>query len=318
MHIARHEAWRLDYRANRYLRDLTDLDVLARAGHIATNLLTHSSDGRLAVKPLDADSTWMQRYTHVLEELVIRCIDSRNQEIVNAMNSPIPKSPKVIKALKKLANRNWPKPIIAKFGKREYTSELLLYGRGRISLASTYNDTSLGYARADDESHVTGCIDPSNAHRFMVGIQEGNGIQGFDVDVPYLGSVSVEVSAKTPFYICCLAEAIDPRLFDDFSDADSCVIITDPDHFKRRLVATIAEQLPGWRSLSGAIVYFDPFFCRAHNMVPHFWKHFRYSYQKEHRLVWHPPTIHNGSAPVPDHIYFDLGPLTNCAEFFWL
>lgn len=115
-----------------------------------------------------------------------------------------------------------------------------------------------------------------------------------------------------------MAEGVDPRLFDDFPDADTCVVVTRPDHFKRRIEHAIAARLPGWKLLAGPVIYFDPFFCRPHEMVPHFWKHFRFSHQKEHRLVWLPPTPSSVDAHVVDHIYFDVGPLTDCTKLVWL
>jgi hypothetical protein len=144
--MRRHEAWRFEYRANRYMRDLTDENLMARAGHFMTNLAVHSTDGRLAMKPvdLDGDSSGVQRYTHVLEEMTIRATDYRDDRILKAMKPPQPKSPKVMKALEKLAGRQWPERILVKFGKRRYMADLLLGGQGRISLASTYKDESLG------------------------------------------------------------------------------------------------------------------------------------------------------------------------------
>jgi hypothetical protein len=91
--IKRHEAWRLEYRANRYMRDLSSADLMARAGHFMTNCFAHSSDGRLATKPVDleGDSCGSQRFTHVLEELAVRGMHYRDENIVKAMNVPQPK-----------------------------------------------------------------------------------------------------------------------------------------------------------------------------------------------------------------------------------
>ena len=90
-------------------------------------------------------------------------------------------------------------------------------------------------------------------------------------------------------------------------------------YFKTRLVRAIAGEIPGWRAMDRSIIYIDPFFSRIHQLVPHFCKHFRFEYQKEYRMLWIPPetdqtSFHKG----PDHIYFDLGPLTDCAELIWL
>lgn len=285
--MKRHEAWRLEYRANRYMRDLNSEELFARAGHLITNALVHSGDGRIAMKPvdLDGDSSGIQRFTHVLEEMDLRGIDHRDTRVIEAMKAPQPKSAKVMRAFETLVGRKWPENILVKFGKRRYMAELLMDGRGRISPAKSYNDESLGYARADDESCVSAFIDPADSHRFMAVKHESSRSVGLDINVPYLGSVPIQVQANTDFYVYCMAESADARLFDDFVDADACVVITRPDDFKARIQNAISTQLPGWKFIAGPVIYFDPFFCRVHQMVPHFWKHFRFSYQKEHRLV---------------------------------
>jgi hypothetical protein len=108
-------------------------------------------------------------------------------------------------------------------------------------------------------------------------------------------------------------------LFDDFADADTCVVITRPDEFKVRVQNAVSAQLPGWKFIAGPVIYFDPFFCHVHQMVPHFWKHFRFGYQREHRLLWLPPTPINDSANRNlDHIWFEVGSLTDCAKLIWL
>ncbi len=319
--VKRHESWRLEYRANRYLRDLEVAELLARAGHFLTNILVHSADGRIAMKPtdLERDSSGMQRFTHVLEEMVVRGIDHRDSRVIQAMKAPKPKSAKVMRALKALVNRKWPEKIIVKFGKRRHMAELLLEGRGRVSPATSYKDESLGYARVDDEASISAFVDPSDSHRFMALKHESGGSVGLNIDVPYLGSFPITIQANTDFYVYCLGESIDVRLFDDFDNADACVVITQPEEFKARVQNAVSKQLSGWQFVAEPVIYFDPFFCRVHQMVPQFWKHFRFSYQNEYRLVWLPPMPEDQWAfKKLDHIWFDVGPLTDCAKLIWL
>jgi hypothetical protein len=192
-------------------------------------------------------------------------------------------------------------------------AKLLLEGKGRISRATFYKDSSLGRARADDESVVRAYVHPTDAHRLMGRGEEGHRRFSVDLQVPYHGSVPMDLVATTDFYVYCLAESCDLRLFDDFK-ADTCVLIKEPETFKKRLEEAIAGLLPDWKYLAGPVIYFDPFFARPHQMAPQFFKHFRYSYQKEHRLCWLPLSSHR----APDHVYFDVGPLTDCAELIWL
>ncbi len=258
-----------------------------------TNLFTHAPDGRASMKPIQQDSSSAERFTHVLEEISIRGMDYKQPKILEAMSVPQPKSPRVMRGLDILSrNRRkpWPEHILVKFGKRKYMAELLLAGKGRVSRGGFYKDESLGRARADNEGHVAAYLHPQDAHRFMGIHSEPNGSFGQDLSVPYLGSVEIQIQANTDFYVYCLAEAPDVRMFDDF-DADSCLVITRPEEFKTRIRAAISPKLSGWKFIAGPVIYFDPFFSHVHEMVPHFWKHFRFGYQKEHRMLWLPPLL---------------------------
>jgi hypothetical protein len=120
-----------------------------------------------------------------------------------------------------------------------------------------------------------------------------------------------------------MAESCDARMFDDFttptSDVDTCVVVTRPDEFKRRIREAIASKLPSWKLLDSSVLYGDSFFSRAHQLVPHMCKHFRFEYQKEYRLLWLPPQSERSTNSIPpEYVYFDLGPLTDCARLVWL
>jgi len=322
--IERHKAWRLQYRKERYLRDISDGELFERAGDLMTVSLGHSEDGKIALGPANEDRSKMERFTHVLEEFVIRGIHSRQPGIIEALQAPKPGSPKVRRALQALSAKCLPNPILVKFGERKHMASLFLEGKGRISLAKTYNDRSLGRARADDESQIGAYVHPMDAHRLMaVEHYTDGGSRGADVNVPYLGSMKVSLQAKTDFYVYCMAECCNARMFDDFtspnSDVDTCVIVTRPEEFKARIREAIAARLPGWKPFDSPVVYVDPFFSRVHQLIPEFCKHFRYEYQKEYRLLWLPPGPDRAEMPIPpDHVYFDLGPLTDCAKVIWV
>jgi hypothetical protein len=52
-----------------------------------------------------------------------------------------------------------------------------------------------------------------------------------------------------------MAESTDARLFDNFPDADACVVITRPDEFKVRIRSAVSTQLPGWKLLARPVIY---------------------------------------------------------------
>ena len=194
---------------------------------------------------------------------------------------------------------------------------LLLEGRGRISRASFYCDPSLGRARADNEARVAAYVHPIDAHRFMGVRQDANGTSAVDLNVPYLGNTLVELQATTDFYVYCLAEACEARMFEDFDE--TCVVITRPEEFTSQVQNAVNTQLPGWTFIAAPVVYFDPFFARPHQMAVQLFKHFRFSYQQEHRFLWVPPSPEEAALiESRDHIHFEIGSLTAYAEMIWL
>src|ERR1035441_1609425 len=158
--IERGRLWRLQYRADRYMRHLSNDELFVRAGDLMTVSLAHAEDGRIALSPALDDPSNGKRFTHLLEELAMRGIDHRQPQILEAMQAPKPNSPKVRRALHVLANKSRPGPILVKFGERKHMASLFLEGSGRISLARTYNDSSLGRARSDDESQISAYVHP--------------------------------------------------------------------------------------------------------------------------------------------------------------
>jgi hypothetical protein len=313
--IRREELWRIQYREDRYLRDIPTPDLLTRAGDLMSAMLRYESDGRIGIESINvAEISRMERLAHALEEMRLRGLSHRQAGIQKALNVPQPE--KVREALKVLASTSFRagEPILVKFGKREHMSALFFEGKGRVSPASYYDDPSLGRARADIEGRMSAFLNPVDAHRYMGVRQDGNGSSAVNIDVPYLGSTQIELYSKTDFYVYCMAEACDARLFEDFG-ADACVLITNPTAFKTRLAETVGPLLPEWTYFDTAVDYFDPFFARPHQMAPQLAKHFRFSYQKEYRLLWIPPCPEDvASLPQLDHLPFNIGPLTSFAR----
>jgi hypothetical protein len=100
-----------------------------------------------------------------------------------------------------------------------------------------------------------------------------------------------------------------------FVDFDStCVVIKDPEEFLARVQAAISPALPGWRCIAAPVEYFDPFFSRPHQMAAQLFKHFRYCYQKEFRLLWVPPSENAAADHAWNHISFEIGPITAYGE----
>lgn len=317
--IRREDLWRLQYREDRYMRDISTADLLTRAGDLISAMLCYTSDGKVGIEPINvAELSSMERFAHALEEMRLRGLSHRQAGIQKALNVPQPEQ--VRRAIGVLAGTSFRagEPILVKFGRREHMSALFFEGKGRISPASYYDDPSLGRARADNEGRMAAFLHPVDAHRYMGVRQDRGGATGVNIDVPYLGSTQMELYSKTDFYVYCMAEACDARLFEDFG-ADACVVITDPGAFKTALEQSISPLLASWNHFNATVDYFDPFFARPHQMAPQLAKHFRFSYQKEYRLLWIPPCPEDlASLPRLDHLPFEVGPLTSYAKLITL
>ena len=79
------------------MRDLPVEALLKRAGHLMSNLLVHSQEGKIAFKSIEKDTSMIERYTHALEELIIRGLDYHDHTILESMAIPEPMSPKVMR-----------------------------------------------------------------------------------------------------------------------------------------------------------------------------------------------------------------------------
>jgi hypothetical protein len=86
------------------------------------------------------------------------------------------------------------------------------------------------------------------------------------------------------------------------------------DEFRRRLLAAAATAFPGARGRDGAAVYVDPVRPRSARIDVPMSKHFKYSYQLEHRFVWELPP---SSSPIA-YKDLELGSLQDIADLVLL
>lgn len=103
----------------------------------------------------------------------------------------------------------------------------------------------------------------------------------------------------------------EPQIFEEFRDYDSCVIIKDPDLFASRLEESTRRLLPDWYFHHNPVEYFDP--CEPYKnqyFNPIRCKDFRFAYQMEYRVSWHPQK--NG--PAKDYIDLCLGSLEDICD----
>jgi hypothetical protein len=102
-------------------------------------------------------------------------------------------------------------------------------------------------------------------------------------------------------------------LFGDF-EADSCVIIHRPKEFIKLIQQEFDKQIRGWKSKSSPVTYVDPFHIESKLPDIFFSKHFRFSYQKEFRIVWLPPE----PVAILEPIFLELGNISEYCEIISL
>src|SRR5713226_9388802 len=224
---------------------------------------------------------------------------------------PIPTWPEAPRAVCAVAGRQFePGKCLFKFGKQEHLRCALEQGRIRIAPASSYSDPSLNYAVHDDEMRFTVYIPAKDA--WIQKIDERT-LKPIGERIEVLGNMSFTHTAPTDYYVYCLSGLFDFRSFDDF-EADSCLVVKKPKDFIDRLLLAGFSKLPNWFARVDVVDYLDPLRTKHGSVRAFFTKHFRYSYQRELRIVWVPERRQEGLEPI----FVAVGPLHDVAELIVL
>ena len=104
----------------------------------------------------------------------------------------------------------------------------------------------------------------------------------------------------------------DSELFKDFQ-ADTCVAVTNPAEFAKRLEEAGRSVFPGWYFHNGPIQYFDPYeLTKNERLDSAMSKDFRFAYQNEYRIMWSQMT----AAPVDGVQFVDIGPAQDIMKMY--
>ena len=309
--LSNHEVWRLQYRQRRYLRDASEDTLAQRLKDVMNNLSILTPEGKIGPLPVDTDGIyWMTLLTHIHEEYVFR---NAYPPVLSEMPFPEPTASDVPKAVSALADIEVPRPghALIKFGKRGYMQQLYESGRIRVAPASSYLDSSLNHAIADDELR----LDQFMAKQEVTFTYSDKTTGELKNSKP-ASDVTVTTNLSTDFYMYCMACTTDIRLFDDF-EADACVIVLEPTAFATRLYAAVRRELPDWTGQHQRVDYVDPYLSSRDNINLFFSKHFRYWYQQEYRFAWIPHPEKGGCDSLQP-IFIELGPLKKISELVLL
>lgn len=255
--LPRHEEWRRSYRVDRYMRGLSDTELDLRFADVVTNQSVLTAEGKIGiVGPL-----WYEKFAHIQEELQLRgrALPTR-QSLGDRLRVPSA-IPSALGATVRswIASAGRSGPTIFKYGKVEHLGPLHHDGTLLLRPASTYKDSSLNPAIADDELSFE----------------------------KIRGEIRTRYVQKSNFYCFCSALLHGDRLTQDFPTT-AVLAITDPHQFFLRLAAALNR--PEYEVLFSQITYVDPLLLDEHDLTDlRFIKHMRYAYQMEHRWVATPP-----------------------------
>jgi hypothetical protein len=193
----------------------------------------------------------------------------------------------------------------------DHMRDLHEHGAIRLNAASYYSAHTLDPARRDDEMSLTCFVAPQDydlglVHESILKIH------------PHRSWGEIEHRKPADHYLYCFSVNYRLRLFADFH-ANACVLIHDQDEFKRRLIEAVRKALPRWYVEIGMAQYVDPYFVLQ--ILPNtgaeifFFKHLRFLYQHEWRLVSLPPSNHDGPMRPLD---IKLGSLRDISELIVL
>ncbi len=295
------------------MRHLSQLELNRRIRDVFLNLLRLTPEAKIGVLEVnDANVIWMEKWTHVLEEMQLRFGPypaGFTRDIFHSEPFPDFASALAEKAARKLSSLGLRKgDVFLKFGKRAHMESLYDAGGLRIQAASFFGNKNLTGALQDDELSLplSFAISREDVVKLVINPQ----------DVPsVIPEQRVDVRFQSPgdYWLYCLTSSVEPRLFVDFG-ADACVIIRDRQEFRDRLRKTSTDSLSGAVMKEGPAEYVDPLLPRSANVFVPFCKHFGYSYQDEYRFCWFPPP----PAQRLNHLDIRLGDLSDIAELIVL
>jgi len=154
--LPREAIWRRQYHARRYARHLTQAELNVRIRDIFLNLLKLDAQAKIGVGPITAElDMWSQKWTHVLEEMVLRhgpFPAGFTRDILNSKPFPNFASELAERGARALSALGLKKgEVFIKLGQRKYMEGLLSAGQLRIQPASFFSDPTHNGAVRDDE-----------------------------------------------------------------------------------------------------------------------------------------------------------------------
>jgi len=305
--LRRHEVWRHSYLRNPYLIGAPDEQVGNRFRDIFINQTELGQDAKIGMLPFDVDDSFMQKFTHMLEEYGTRggmapaeVIQDARKPILRYFENGPPIAVRIFDGYKPPDA-----PFLVKYGRREFLEPMLHEGRIRICPASYYNNDGFLDAIRDDE--VTRYFYIPTFRERLRGIHFMD-FQGHRIE---FGNDDIVLPVQMPdYYLLSLCNDIYYRMPTDF-DADAALVIRDPARFTQAVISNFLARWPDWSPRDGPVTYYDPYLDYSKVRTPEMSKHFGYSYQREVRVA-----MLARRRPTTDlqPEFLTIGPMTDYAE----
>ena len=280
------EMWALEYGIRRYLSRMPESDLRDRYTDIVRNMGSYTGPERdpIPINSYQSSWYWFRKEYQTRLEFSLRDIDPPALDYVPMnSNGGGPENPKVPNGTK----------ILFRYSKKKYMQKMIEQGQIRFSPAESYEDEENNQARRDDELHKHAYIPGEHA---TITDQSGRRI-----DV--LGDIRRTVTG-TRYHLLCLSCVWNSDLFADF-EADTCVAVSDPQEFSRRIETEGRAVFPGWYFHDCPVQYFDPFEQGKNEFFDSAMsKDFRFAHQNEYRILW----AQMSAAPVISHKCIEIGP----------
>lgn len=276
-------------------------------------MLTVTPDAKIGLLQMNrVGAELMEKWTHALEEMVQRYGPypaGFDRDILHSQPFPDFASELARKAADRLSKLGLRKgDVFIKLGKRKYMESLFSAGQLRLQPGSFFSNPDHNQAVRDDEMSL-----PLS---FMLTREQIMRLVKNPEDVPNDVTerrLDIQFESSADFWLYCVTQSIDPRLFVDFN-ADACVVIRDRRKFSKRLIDGAKESLGTAEARQGRANYVDPLLPSSPKIFVPFSKPFGYAYQDEFRFCW----LSNPPVKQLKHVDLELGPLEDIAELIIL
>ena len=193
-----------------------------------------------------------------------------------------------------------PLPKLYRYSEKKWLERSLKLGEFRLRPASDYKLQELDSARHDNELVRINKSPASSVT--IIDYLSGKAIKP-------IGEVVYTSEVGTNYLIICFSKCWDERLFDEFPNTDSCLVINDVEEFYNRLYLATESALPQWSGFDAAVIYGG-----FSKMGFVFSKPIQFSSQHEWRFAWLPPIATESLDPVT----ITIGSIADIAEIVYM